>query len=296
MAPLELIALKESGRCDLDVPEWVFDLETPGHFTRRIKWVSLTIPCVTGPYTSVSCKLELTKSSYRRSAAISDDYARADSGPDPRFVDDRKVSDAIVTSTGQNDAGLFEANLRDERYLPFEGAGAISTWRLEMPVDFKSFDYSSISDVILHLHYTARDGGAAFATKANESTTALLRDSSKSPLSRLFSLRHEFPSEWHRFVSAPQSAMNSMVIDLAGTRFPYFTRGRTITIQEATVLGASLSAPPLDLRISPGDQPSALETATSTSVGPASPGPWVFGTPGDPKSLQDVFVVLTYTI
>ena len=33
---------------------------------------------------------------------------------------------SIVTSHGQNDSGLFELNFRDERYLPFEGAGAIS--------------------------------------------------------------------------------------------------------------------------------------------------------------------------
>ncbi|MBA3494224.1 MAG: hypothetical protein H0T87_08970 [Gammaproteobacteria bacterium] len=39
----------------------------------------------------------------------------------------------MVTSSGQDDSGLFETNLRDEPYLPFEGAGVISTWRLEMP-------------------------------------------------------------------------------------------------------------------------------------------------------------------
>jgi hypothetical protein len=27
---------------------------------------------------------------------------------------------------------MFELNFRDERYLPFEGAGAISTWQLEL--------------------------------------------------------------------------------------------------------------------------------------------------------------------
>ena len=52
----------------------------------------------------------------------------AANGPDIRFIDDRKVLEAIVTSTAQNDAGLFEPSMRDERYLPFQGAGAISTW------------------------------------------------------------------------------------------------------------------------------------------------------------------------
>ncbi|MBK9227461.1 MAG: hypothetical protein IPL67_10515 [Ignavibacteria bacterium] len=36
-------------------------------------------------------------------------------------------------STGQNDSGVFELNFRDERYLPFENTGAISSWRLELP-------------------------------------------------------------------------------------------------------------------------------------------------------------------
>jgi hypothetical protein len=30
---------------------------------------------------------------------------------------------SIVTSGGSNDSGIFETNLRDERFLPFEGAG-----------------------------------------------------------------------------------------------------------------------------------------------------------------------------
>jgi hypothetical protein len=54
---------------------------------------------------------------------------------------------------------LFELNLRDERFLPFEGAGAISTWRLEIPNDVPQFDFESISDVVLHIRYTCREAG-----------------------------------------------------------------------------------------------------------------------------------------
>jgi hypothetical protein len=39
---------------------------------------------------------------------------------------------SVATSNAQNDSGLFELNFRDERYLPFEGTGAISSWRLEL--------------------------------------------------------------------------------------------------------------------------------------------------------------------
>ncbi len=41
----------------------------------------------------------------------------------------------------------------------FAGAGAISTWRIELPTEFRPFDYDSISDVILHIRYTPKPGG-----------------------------------------------------------------------------------------------------------------------------------------
>jgi len=62
-------------------------------------------------------------------------------------------------STGNNDAGVFELNLRDERYLPFEGAGAVSDWHLELPSQLRPFDYYTISDVILHISYTTKEDG-----------------------------------------------------------------------------------------------------------------------------------------
>jgi Tc toxin complex TcA C-terminal TcB-binding domain len=46
--PLALLSLKATGACEVTVPEWVFDLDGPGHYMRRIKNVSLSIPSVTG--------------------------------------------------------------------------------------------------------------------------------------------------------------------------------------------------------------------------------------------------------
>ena len=88
---------------------------------------------------------------------------------DPRIVRQYGAREAIATSSGQNDSGMFELNFRDERYLPFEGSGVISTWQLQLPGDpSKSepvqFDYNTITDVILHLRYTAREGGGLAQT------------------------------------------------------------------------------------------------------------------------------------
>jgi len=51
--------LRETGVCEFELPEVLFDLDFPGQYFRRIRAVRLTIPCVTGPYTSVSAKLSL---------------------------------------------------------------------------------------------------------------------------------------------------------------------------------------------------------------------------------------------
>ncbi|MFD0822757.1 hypothetical protein ACFQ0D_31540, partial [Micromonospora zhanjiangensis] len=63
--PLAFLQLQQTGRCEIDVPEWMFDLDYPGHYLRRIKNVTLTVPAVVGPYTGVHCRLTLLSSQIR---------------------------------------------------------------------------------------------------------------------------------------------------------------------------------------------------------------------------------------
>lgn len=84
--------------------------------------------------------------------------------------------------------------MRDERFLPFEGAGAESTWKLELPADFRQFDYDTISDVILHPRYTARQGGAELRRKAVEHINEFVGEVNAAGLALLFSLKHDFPA------------------------------------------------------------------------------------------------------
>ena len=60
----------------------------------------------------------------------------------------------LEASIAQSDSGMFNVNLRDERFLPFEGAGVESTWRMELRSEFRKCYYDTISDVILHIRYT----------------------------------------------------------------------------------------------------------------------------------------------
>ena len=42
------------------------------------------------------------------------------------------------------DSGVFEFSFRDERYMPFEGAGALSDWELARPRTLRVFDYNTV--------------------------------------------------------------------------------------------------------------------------------------------------------
>jgi hypothetical protein len=233
--PMALAQLKQTGECFVSLSDAIFDLDYPGHYLRRIKSVSLTIPCITGPYTGVNCTLTLFKSSIRHdNTLLNGKYFREEE--DPRFTDRLGVVQSIVTSSGQNDSGLFEVNLRDERYLPFEGAGAISEWHIELPRDFRQFDYDTISDVVLHMRYTAREGGGLLkqqaTTELRNALNEVINAQGQKGLARLFSLRHEFPSEWHRFLNPPEEleGMQKLTMDLSKKRFPFLFQEREIMI------------------------------------------------------------------
>jgi Tc toxin complex TcA C-terminal TcB-binding domain/Neuraminidase-like domain/PA14 domain/Salmonella virulence plasmid 28.1kDa A protein len=229
--PWALITLKTTGQCVVNLPEALFDHDYPGHYFRRVKTVSLAIPCVTGPYTSVNCTLTMLNSKTRIDNIAS---SKTDFANDAHFITNYAASQSIATSTALNDPGLFEVNFRDERYLPFEGAGVISTWQIDLPIDCNAFDFESISDVLINLRYTSRYGGDGLRDLARQTALLPTRAGQTNPgkpmpfatpqkdLQRLFSLKREFPTEWYKFLNPPDTATSqSMSIALGNERFPF---------------------------------------------------------------------------
>ena len=248
--PQALIRLRETGTAEFRVPEALFDMDYPGHFMRRIKSVSVTIPCVTGPYTGVSATLRLLTNRFRTDADVTAGYL-ATGDDDPRFRTNRASTRAITTSNGQNDSGLFELNFRDDRYLPFEGAGAESDWELQLNHEFRQFDYATISDVILHIRYTARDGRDSLRQKAVEHVQQLISKAEAVGMVRLFSVRHEFPSEWAKFQSQQPAAnqRHKLTLVLRPEHYPFWSRGRLnkvtgVEIYRAEQAGQSVARAP----------------------------------------------------
>jgi hypothetical protein len=234
--PLALLALRTTGQCTFSIPEWFFDRECPGHYMRRIKSVALSLPSVVGPYTTVNCTMTLQSSSVRTSSLLDDTKYGRSPDDDTRFVDYFGSADAIVTSTANNDSGMFETNLRDERFLPFEGAGVISTWQLQLPTYLPAFDYTTISDAILHLRYTARPAGDPLASKCTTELLAATK-AGKYDLAMLFMLRNDFPTEWAAFVNSTASSP-SFTFTLQKNYFPYAVQGMKLDLS-----GAQLYAP-----------------------------------------------------
>jgi hypothetical protein len=245
--PIEILKLREKGKCSISLMEEMFDLDHPGHYLRRIKSVSISIPCVTGPYTGVTGKLTLGNN-YIRKSPIADvtgvDYAMSlDSEGDSRFLQNLAAIQSIATSTGQNDSGMFNLNFNDERYLPFEGAGVISEWEFELPDTYRNFDYDTISDVIITINYMAKDGGetlksAAVANLGNY--MEVLSDAEPAEeqpisMSRLFSMKHEFGNEWHSFLHGADPEALSTAIVLKKKLFPFYLKSKSIAVSAVNV-------------------------------------------------------------
>jgi hypothetical protein len=243
--PLQFLALKTTGVCEIDVPEWLFDLDYPGQFMRRIKNVTLTIPAVAGPYTGVHCRLTLLSSQVRVDPALvcppakccgkcrcENEYEACHC--DPRVIRQYGAREAIATSSGQNDSGLFELSFRDERYLPFEFLGVVSRWRIELPRENNFFDMDTLTDVILNMNYTSREGGDVLRRAANEAAQCHVRKGWT-----LFDIRNEFPDAWHAFQAGARRDRECdrlLTLELTRRLFPFLPCDRGLTLVRFGIL------------------------------------------------------------
>ncbi len=246
--PLSLIELRETGRCRIALPEEIFDLDYPGHYFRSIASVSVTLPCVAGPYTTIACTLRLLRNSIRVNSDTGAGYPRITDdegvpGEDARFAENNIPVKAIAMSGGQNDTGMFEFSFRDERYLPFEGAGAISEWSLELfhdndpqlGRDLRPFDYGTISDVVMHVRYTAREDTGEFKSKAINNLRAYLERETPPQSFVILDLRRQFAGQWSKFINLQQSE-HALELEISHALFPTRDVGRRLTLQSLTLL------------------------------------------------------------
>src|SRR5437016_2732360 len=85
------------------------------------------------------------------------------------------------------------------------------------PLNCNAFDFETMSDVVMNVRYTARYGGDKLRNIGRAAATLPPRPTQppassavaypkQSNLQRLFSLRHEFPTEWYKFLHPADTA------------------------------------------------------------------------------------------
>lgn len=238
--PAALVRLRETGACEFSIPELFFDLVYPGHYLRRIRAVRLSVPCVTGPFTNIGATLTLTGSFVRNEPKLGSGGLKA--------VPLRHTT-SIATSTAQNDPGVLEFSFRDERYMPFEGAGAISKWLLQLPASFRSWDYQTMNDVIIHIAYVA-EHDELLRTEVEETTGlvegALLKTLRTVPSTRALSLRQDYSTAFNRIVHG--AAGTTVRLDVGERHLSTIFRGRPVELVSAKLV----------LRLAPGQTAGAV--------------------------------------
>ena len=280
--PAWLQQLLTTGACDFSLTESLFDNDYPGHYNRRLTRVSVTVVYPgPGKFDNVRATLTLVANRVRVNTETTNGYAENPVSSDPRFLYNyAAVPQKIALGNAQDDPGLFittiAGNIADQRYVPFENAGAISSWHLEMPQANNDIDLSTVGDVVLHLFYTALDGGAAFQQAVEASNAANLPTSGI----KFFSAQNDFGAAsptvdvpypltpWQAFLSTQKAIVGALPLQEDGTprwqafdnppaaaagvntdqvltlsitplKFPPWTRGKTITVTSLTVIAVA---------------------------------------------------------
>jgi len=285
--PIALLTLLNAGSCEITVPEWLYDRDCPGHYLRRIKTVAVSVVRPGQPDTQVFCTLSLLRSSIRKTAILKDGEYLRQGAEDDRFVDFTGAIQSIVTSGQTRDSGMFDTDLHEDRFLPFEGAGAVSTWKLDLPKDYPAFDHGSISDVVLHIRFTARQG--VDPTKVKSALDDLFQQTvSGGPnFARLFTLQEDFQAEWTAFAGGG----GPFQATVRKNDFPYFTHGKSITITEIELRGS-------DAKHHAAGNPAGATTdlAAGSFVFSASPDPAGPTQVLTRNATTPVFLIVQYTV
>jgi hypothetical protein len=106
---------------------------------------------------------------------------------------------------------------------------------LELPADVRQFDYDTISDVVLHLRYTAREGGGLLRNGAVTNLEDRIKEAQAAGSVRLFSMRREFTTAWAKFKSIKiedATTAAELAFKIQNKHFPYWSQGRLGAIKE----------------------------------------------------------------
>ena len=164
-----------------------------------------------------------------------------------------------------------------------------------MPSQLCAFDYSTISDVILHVRYTAREAGEPLASQATKELIKTLMPKAASQ-SLMFCLRYDFPSELAAFVNGNGNFSTTLLKDF----FPYMVQSASqLSIDALTLYVQSATKPVAPVSLTPQGVDANFLAALSTGLA-GQTGAANLALPADNTVLtrdpsRQVFLVLKYS-
>ena len=253
--PQEFLDFRSTGQLTFQTPMSWFDADFPGHYLRLIRQVSLTIVALVPPSRGIRATLASNGIS---TVATAGPYGFSD------VTLQREPGLIAVTATSAA-TGVFTTDLQPEMLLPFEGNGVATTWSLTLPPAANPFDFSSITDVMLTIDYTALAdyGYRDLVVRSLNANRARSGDC-------LFSLATGYPDQWYQLTNpdpgADPAQPRTVTITLSGGDFPVNVSGLTtqaITMQLVTAGPDPL--PPVTITLGHASQ-SRIATTDGTGL------------------------------
>ena len=283
--PMALLALKNKGVCTFRLSEELFDYDFPGHYNRQIKTISLAFDIgegqtVNATLTQLSNKLVMD-TDIKAVKHLINPSNEATTNVRANWRANQQVALSHVDEYTENN-GMFELNFGDERYLPFEGTGAVSNWRLELNGMKGSYNPSDLLDVTIKLRYTAKQGGSRFA---NEVKGVLKPYHATS----FFDMAYNFPDEWEALTAGD---VDEVEIPFARNMFPNMSSSKIIGLfmrYEYEGSSGAIFTINNDLQVPNNTylQPNTLSVGQKGTT-------WTFALNGDRSTLKNAEMILVY--
>jgi hypothetical protein len=282
--PLALLQLRRSGSCEFTLTEAEFDHDFPGHYCRQLRTLTVAFLDADRQPLWVNATLtQLTHKTVLQADTRAVQHLLDPKGPPPESVraDWRPSQEIALSQVDGDNNGLFELRYDDDRYLPFERTGAVSTWRLQRSGRLTAHP----DDVVITVKYTALNGGTVFANAVR----GMLRP---YPAARFIDVAREFPDEWTAFLTEDTRELR---LPLTPDLFPGMGSRQigaiypTYDVADGTTARLTLN----------GNQNVTLNDATlqetpGLTIGADPSSPLTFVLDGDKEALHNVGLVLTY--
>jgi hypothetical protein len=198
--------------------EALFDYDFPGHYCRQVKTIAVDLAMGDGVFANATLT-QLTNRTIMEPDPKAVSFLLSPKETPPASIrTDWKAQQQIALSTHtqyETNSGVFELNFESEHYLPFEGTGAVSRWRLELGGPPGAYDLGNLTDVTITLKYTALQGGDSFAA----SVRGLLKPTDAL---RAFNLSVDFTDVWQAFLQGDSAVLE---LPLRQALFPNMISG-----------------------------------------------------------------------